>query len=436
MGILLVHSDLRGRVSLVNTPDIAAVAAAFTRGTEMPRSRASSRTERWSRPRLGWEAASHDLSSLLSVSDTLVTAGWPALQALERNDALSDLHVVTDLSAHLVAGRIGRPHPRHGAAEEVHKQALLNRARRVLVLSPADLREVRGLGRSPVLLYRDRPPGADGQAGGPAGDGGLRAEQLASWLDAIVPGPHYEESFTTTMRRAIDSSLVDMAALMAVCTAGGGPFRIQTLNLQHLYMAQKSAIFREAIATASGITADGWPAVQLMNSGGARLERTTGSDFLRELLAAPDVRGLRLGLIGESPESGDAFESLVLGAGGLLRVREHGDKRDWDPRELAGRLEAEDVQLTLVAVTQPAGDLLGQELLAAGYTGVVIGIGASVAFVVGARRRAPGWVQWLGLEWFFRFLLEPKRLWRRYFVEGIPTYLKVIRPMTAGRVLE
>ena len=148
---------------------------------------------------------------------------------------------------------------------------------------------------------------------------------------------------------------------------------------------------------------------------------------------APGADGPRddLGGGGRSDDHGRA-----RGAGGLLRVREHGDKRDWDPRELAGRLEAEDVQLTLVAVTQPAGDLLGQELLAAGYTGVVIGIGASVAFVVGARRRAPGWVQWLGLEWFFRFLLEPKRLWRRYFVEGIPTYLKVIRPMTAGRVLE
>lgn len=432
MSILLVHTDVRGRVSLVNTRDTAAVARAFAEGAPMPCSRASSRTDRWARPRLGWEAASHDLSSLLSVSDTLVTAGWPALQALEFNDALSDLHVVTDFPAHLLAGRIGRRHPRRGATEEIHKKALLNRARRILVLSTDDQRVIRGWGRSPVLARRDCPPGTAGQVG----TVGVCVEQLASWLDAIVPGPHYEESFTTTMRRAIDNSLVDMAALMAVCTAGSGPFRIQTLNLQHLYMAQKSAVFREAIATASGITADGWPAVQLLNSGGGHLERTTGSDFLRELLSTPEINGLRLGLIGDTPESGDAFDSLVQRAGGRLVVREHGDKRDWDPGELAGRLEAGGVRLTLVAVTQPAGDLLGQELLAAGYSGVVIGIGASVAFVVGARRRAPVWVQRLGLEWFFRFLLEPKRLWRRYFVEGIPTYLKVIRPMTARRVLE
>lgn len=428
MSMLLVTTDSRRRVSLVHTSDVHDAARRISRRAAGPRATAGSRTARWSRPRLGWEAASHDLSSLLSVSDTLVTSGWSALQALENNDALSDLHVVTDFHAHLVAGRVGkRPLPR-GTAQEIHKKALINRARRILVLSTEDLRAIRAWGRSPILLDRG--------VGSPHRVGGMRVDQLATWLDVIVPGPHYEESFTTTMRRAVGSSLPDLDALMAVCTRGQGPFRVQTLNLQHLYMAQKSAIFREAVATASAVTADGWPAVQLLNSGGGDLERTTGSDFLKELLVRPEIGELRLGLIGDTAEVGDAFRRMVDRQGGHLLVREHGDKRDWDPRELAARLQEADVQLTLVAVTQPAGDLLGQELLGAGYTGVVIGIGASVEFVVGARRRAPVWMQRIGLEWFFRFLLEPKRMFRRYFIEGIPTYAKVIWPMTTARVLE
>ncbi len=44
----------------------------------------------------------------------------------------------------------------------------------------------------------------------------------------------------------------------------------------------------------------------------------------------------------------------------------------------------------------------------------VICVGAAVEFVAGFKKAAPGWVQRLGMEWLFRFLTEPKRLWRRY----------------------
>jgi N-acetylglucosaminyldiphosphoundecaprenol N-acetyl-beta-D-mannosaminyltransferase len=43
-------------------------------------------------------------------------------------------------------------------------------------------------------------------------------------------------------------------------------------------------------------------------------------------------------------------------------------------------------------------------------------LGGSFEMYLGTVRRAPGWMQRFGLEWFFRFLLEPKRLFRRYFV--------------------
>jgi N-acetylglucosaminyldiphosphoundecaprenol N-acetyl-beta-D-mannosaminyltransferase len=52
-------------------------------------------------------------------------------------------------------------------------------------------------------------------------------------------------------------------------------------------------------------------------------------------------------------------------------------------------------------------------------------LGAAFEMYLGLRRRAPGWVQRLGLEWFFRFLLEPTRLFRRYFV----TDMKFVRLM-------
>ncbi len=45
---------------------------------------------------------------------------------------------------------------------------------------------------------------------------------------------------------------------------------------------------------------------------------------------------------------------------------------------------------------------------------VMVGVGAAFDFIAGTKKNAPRWIQIMGLEWFFRFLCEPKRLWRRY----------------------
>ena len=46
----------------------------------------------------------------------------------------------------------------------------------------------------------------------------------------------------------------------------------------------------------------------------------------------------------------------------------------------------------------------------------MIGVGAAFDFHTGRTRQAPGWMQRCGLEWLFRLLMEPRRLWRRYLL--------------------
>ena len=48
---------------------------------------------------------------------------------------------------------------------------------------------------------------------------------------------------------------------------------------------------------------------------------------------------------------------------------------------------------------------------------VSLGVGAAFDFVAGSVKRAPGWMRKTGLEWFFRFLKEPRRMFKRYFVD-------------------
>jgi N-acetylglucosaminyldiphosphoundecaprenol N-acetyl-beta-D-mannosaminyltransferase len=53
---------------------------------------------------------------------------------------------------------------------------------------------------------------------------------------------------------------------------------------------------------------------------------------------------------------------------------------------------------------------------------VVIGVGAAFKFLSGVIKRAPKWVGDLGFEWIWRFFQEPKRMWRRIFID-IPIFL-------------
>ncbi len=56
-----------------------------------------------------------------------------------------------------------------------------------------------------------------------------------------------------------------------------------------------------------------------------------------------------------------------------------------------------------------------------------IAVGATLDFQAGAVKRAPDWISKIGLEWAFRFAMEPKRLYRRYFVENFPFIWHIFR---------
>ncbi len=62
-----------------------------------------------------------------------------------------------------------------------------------------------------------------------------------------------------------------------------------------------------------------------------------------------------------------------------------------------------------------------------------LGLGGSFAMYLGLKRRAPDWVQKIGMEWFFRFLQEPRRLFHRYFVRDLAFFGIAAREWRAGR---
>ena len=81
--------------------------------------------------------------------------------------------------------------------------------------------------------------------------------------------------------------------------------------------------------------------------------------------------------------------------------------------------------ILFVGISSPKKEYFLSEYL--GYMKVpfAMGIGGSFDVLAGETKRAPLWMQNCGMEWFFRFLQEPKRLFKRYFIEG-PYFLKIL----------
>jgi len=59
--------------------------------------------------------------------------------------------------------------------------------------------------------------------------------------------------------------------------------------------------------------------------------------------------------------------------------------------------------------------------------GVILPVGGAFDTTAGLRRRAPQWVQRIDLEWLFRLMMEPRRLWRRYLIGNTEFVLLVLR---------
>ena len=67
---------------------------------------------------------------------------------------------------------------------------------------------------------------------------------------------------------------------------------------------------------------------------------------------------------------------------------------------------------------------------------VVVAVGAAFDMNAGAKKQAPVWLRENGLEWLFRLQQEPRRLWRRYIINGSQFIYYVVLELTGLRKFE
>ncbi len=215
---------------------------------------------------------------------------------------------------------------------------------------------------------------------------------------------------------------------------------VVTPNLDHLRRLTVDRKLRSLYTHATLVVADGMPLVWASRLQGTPLPaRVAGSDLIHSLTGAAAEHGKSVFLLGGDPGTAE-------GAAHVLRAR-HGNVRiagtycppvgfESDPaqmRRIIQRLREADPDIIYVALGSPKQEWLIGELRGYLPRAWWLGIGISFSFLSGRVRRAPRWMQQAGLEWLHRLYQEPRRLARRYLVEGLPFAATLLADAAAQR---
>jgi N-acetylglucosaminyldiphosphoundecaprenol N-acetyl-beta-D-mannosaminyltransferase len=222
---------------------------------------------------------------------------------------------------------------------------------------------------------------------------------------------------------AVDN--LDMEESLAVVEGfirSGRPHQHVVVNVDKIVKASRDPGLRRIINDCDLINADGMPVVWASRLLGKPLkERVTGVDLFEALMARAAQKGWRVFLLG-------AREEVVSGVARLYPARYPGltiagyRNGYWSKpkeEEVVAQISAARPDILFVAISSPTKEAFLARYQAAMKVPFAMGVGGTFDVAVGHVKRAPVWMQKAGLEWFYRFLQEPRRMFRRYFIEDM-----------------
>ncbi|MDD4169644.1 MAG: WecB/TagA/CpsF family glycosyltransferase [Desulfotomaculaceae bacterium] len=196
-------------------------------------------------------------------------------------------------------------------------------------------------------------------------------------------------------------------------------------NLHSLYIFHHNAEMREFYARAKFIYIDGMPIVFLGRLWGHPLERRnrfTSVDWVRPLMQQAARQGWRVFFLGSEPGvAARGAEILKNEIQGLQLETQHGyfdaSPENEENHQVLQRIESYQPRILMVGMGMPRQECWILNNLPELHANVVIAVGATMDYMSGAAPTPPRWMGQLGLEWLYRLVSEPRRLWRRYLVE-------------------
>ena len=209
----------------------------------------------------------------------------------------------------------------------------------------------------------------------------------------------------------------------------GGVARQVSVNAAKLIALREDDRLREIVAGCEIINADGQSVVWASRILRDPLpERVAGIDLMNRLLELAERHGYGVFFLGATRPVLERAVARIRARHPRLRVTGFRDGYFAADEEEAVRAEirAAAPSILFVAMSSPRKEYWVADN-ADDVHGLVMGVGGALDIVAGDVRRAPGWVQRLGLEWLYRLVQEPGRLWRRYLTTNARFLLLLAR---------
>lgn len=217
---------------------------------------------------------------------------------------------------------------------------------------------------------------------------------------------------------------------------------VATPNIDILRVAAREPALHDLLASAPLVVADGMPLVWATRLQGDPLPGVvTGSSMIFSVTEAAARHNLSVYLLGGEPGvPARAGEALRRRYPGLTVAGADSPDVDRDPapetiEAVRAKLVGAAPDIVYVGLGFPKQERIITGVAAALPNAWFIGCGAAIAFAAGSVPRAPRWMQRAGLEWAFRLMSEPRRLFSRYVVHDMPFAARLLTSSVLHRVL-
>ncbi len=203
--------------------------------------------------------------------------------------------------------------------------------------------------------------------------------------------------------------------------------KISATGAHGLVFAKKNQVFRKVLNSFYLNLPDGMPATwvgRLKGAGG--MTRCYGPDFFKETMIASSGSNMTHFLCGGKESIAEKlrdvceeeFRASIVGTycPPFLNVDE------FDYKSIAEKINRSKADIVWIGLSTPKQELFAYELARHTSVSYLCCVGAAFDFHIGNVRQAPIWIQKIGMEWIFRLLMEPKRLWKRYG-EIVPLFI-------------
>lgn len=197
---------------------------------------------------------------------------------------------------------------------------------------------------------------------------------------------------------------------------------INTINAHSYNELKKDTLFRQALQASDMLLPDGISVVLAMRLlKGRKIKKIAGFDlFQYEMKRVHEQRG-KCFFLGSSEQTLRLIKERAQAEHPDLQVYCYSPPykpifSEEDSRAMVEAVNKVEPDVLFVGMTAPKQEKWTYEYFDQLRAGHICCIGAVFDFYAGTVKRAPGWMIHIGLEWFYRLIREPRRMWRRYLI--------------------